>query len=1441
MSGKPLGNVIGIGASAGGLEPVKSLVKQIHKTRDQDHAFLLIIHQNDRFESHLLEILAPDCALPVKWAEEGELIKAGMFYLCPAQHDVWVQEEKISFVKGQKSIPGPSVDKLLTSLALCYQNRTVAIILSGSGQDGATGSCAVAQAGGLVFTQLLNEAQYPQMPEACLRKCPEAVAVSTLGLLDEINKKKQQLNEETQQSTLAQLKQHTAQLLKNNWKIAVSWIRPSWQEPCWSAVATKLSIDPNSDSPLSEQLKTTFAQQAIGHLLEHQDAFFFNHPLFGPFSKWLANKINPHTAETPIRIWVPFAGTAELAYSISICIQTLLDKQGKYRQVQIFTSDLSDEKIEQARKGLFSKSQIASEVPEEMRTYFKQTSDLSQYEVSQEVKSRIIFSPHNPFSDPPFLHLDLIASGSFFNRLNQEARLKIRDVFAYSLKKDGILLLEDSNWLDFSPGPFKSDASSPYLLGLEPLIPINNQYRPHFKGKENWYNELIHQFSHQQSQQQVFQPATIPERYYVILDQEFKLKYLSYGLTPLFHLPHGAINHSIFGFLHEKLETEIKAQLEGQTHSNIKLKPSFRKLVLNDGKTYFVRARVESNSSKLPANEGHLLAFDLLPESDILSEDPQENWEAQTEKHEYESELQALKIRLAQAEEALSKSVQIQLNLEEELKNSYGHMQQIQDQLAGSNEELASSNEELKVAYQELKLIYSELQIKEQKLEIAHNRLQDLISNSFQPYLQLNSQYIVELFNSKAGEIFYECTNESLTVGQSLLHYLKGDSLHKFLKYFKNTLSGQVERGEFLMTDLSGRRRHFYFTATPMPNEWNVIEHVLFNFLDFSDLNEIKEELEERNQLIENVFKVVDVGLVVTDSNGLIITCNESAANLIDLTREQLIGRLRADVIQLNQLDNLILDPSSLDSKKNLYELKLQEGKYKLVQATTRQIELQEDSLQVLSLLDITDKIKYLNLLEDTQTAAHVGGWEFDILNNRFEITEEVKRILPSISISSLTLEKSFDLLSEESRYRFKKQIPALLNGLIILEEDIQLNLHNNLQVWLHIVAKPFLVNGQVRKVIGTVQDITEKKISELELKKLSLVASKTHNAVIITNNNQEIEWVNDGFEKLTSYTFEEVIGQNPKMLQGKDTDKETAKRIGEKLINKEPLTETILNYHKNGTPYWIELTITPVLDSKGQIEKFISIESDVTHEKNIEQQQQLLLQELTRQNQELLRFSYITSHNLRAPLANILGLLNLMDKNRLSSEEDQYIVDGLFESANSLNSTLQDLVDSLHHKTEGDKEKSLLSIQDLCLNVKRLFQNQLNEAKAEIHTDFENCPLIYWNKNYLNSVLQNLLSNSLKYRKLDQPLQLDVSLKIENEEPVIYFKDNGQGFDAARYHDRLFGLYQRFNTQVEGKGLGLFIVNSQVKSLGGHIEVISKPGEGALFKVYLGKNALSQ
>ena len=161
-------------------------------------------------------------------------------------------------------------------------------------------------------------------------------------------------------------------------------------------------------------------------------------------------------------------------------------------------------------------------------------------------------------------------------------------------------------------------------------------------------------------------------------------------------------------------------------------------------------------------------------------------------------------------------------------------------------------------------------------------------------------------------------------------------------------------------------------------------------------------------------------------------------------------------------------------------------------------------------------------------------------------------------------------------------------------------------QYWLELSITPVIdeITGKVTQFIGIETDVTKRKQDEEALKRLSVVASETSNAVVITDAEGYITWVNEGFLKVTEYSLTEVIGKKPgKLLQGKDTEREHVLAIRKGLQSKEPFTQEILNYTKYGKPYWLELNITPVFHEKtGEIVQFVGIETDITDRKEAEQ-----------------------------------------------------------------------------------------------------------------------------------------------------------------------------------------------------------------------------------------------
>ena len=248
----------------------------------------------------------------------------------------------------------------------------------------------------------------------------------------------------------------------------------------------------------------------------------------------------------------------------------------------------------------------------------------------------------------------------------------------------------------------------------------------------------------------------------------------------------------------------------------------------------------------------------------------------------------------------------------------------------------------------------------------------------------------------------------------------------------------------------------------------------------------------------------------------------------------------------------------------------------------------------------------------------------------------------------------------------------------------------------------------------------------------------------------------------------------------------------------------------------------------------------DIDVMKNREIELQELTKALTKTNNELEKFAYITSHNLRAPVVNLLSLTEMQSDESLPAELKEEIDSNIHKCVLQLNSTLDDLVEIVASKSGENSQCEELDLQTELNLVLSSIENQVRQSGMQIETNFAECPSIYFPKHFLNSILINLLTNSIKYKSSERKLVVSLKTKMNQNQTMLYFSDNGIGIDMEKFGNKIFGLYQRFHTKIDGKGLGLYIIKSQIEAMNGKIEVDSIPDMGTTFRIYFNnrKNA---
>jgi PAS domain S-box-containing protein len=381
--------------------------------------------------------------------------------------------------------------------------------------------------------------------------------------------------------------------------------------------------------------------------------------------------------------------------------------------------------------------------------------------------------------------------------------------------------------------------------------------------------------------------------------------------------------------------------------------------------------------------------------------------------------------------------------------------------------------------------------------------------------------------------------------------------------------------------------------------------------------------------------------------------------------------------------------------------------------------------------------------------------------------------------------------------------------------------------------------NGNVVKMIGAMQDITRKKQEEERIKLFETVIENTTDAIIIRESRRlssggfPILYVNRAFEEMTGFGLDEIKGNTLQFLNGPLTDRQERVNLRTAMDALQPARMEVINYKKDGQTFWANISVFPVKDKTGNITHWVSIQRDVTLKRKAEEEREQLINELIHNNKELKQFGYITTHNLRAPLTNLLSICRMIDIGKIEDKRSQRLVEGFKQSTLLLNETLNDLIEILIIKENRNLNTIKLNFEDVFKKVQNSISNSIINANATIEADFAKATSINFSNAYLESIFLNLLTNSIKYAHPERTLEIGIRTeKGENNTTKLYFSDNGIGIDIKRVKDRIFGLYQRFHNNTDSKGIGLYLIHSQITALGGTIEVESEVNVGTTFTI---------
>lgn len=364
------------------------------------------------------------------------------------------------------------------------------------------------------------------------------------------------------------------------------------------------------------------------------------------------------------------------------------------------------------------------------------------------------------------------------------------------------------------------------------------------------------------------------------------------------------------------------------------------------------------------------------------------------------------------------------------------------------------------------------------------------------------------------------------------------------------------------------------------------------------------------------------------------------------------------------------------------------------------------------------------------------------------------------------------------------------------------------------------------------VRDVSERKRAEEENKRLAMVANTTINMVVILNGDGKIEWVNPAFTKVTGYLPEEVLGKRTsEFLAGENTDtkvlnalqKNFETGVGSKDVE-------VMYYTKSADPYWVSVEMQPIYDKMGKVVQFISIETDITERKATQQALLDRNEELIKINAELDRFVYSASHDLRAPIASLLGLIEVA---RLEKDIDAIVplLDLQKKSLQRLDRFIKDIVDhSRNMRLQVDAEE--INFERMIQATFEQLQFMENVSSIRKIITINQKGTFHTSSTRVDIILNNLISNAIKYADLrkDDPYLMVVVTSTEDRAEIVV-RDNGEGIPPDA-QSKVFNMFFRASGKGPGSGLGLYIVKEAIDKINGTITLNSEFGKGTEFIV---------
>ena len=573
-----------------------------------------------------------------------------------------------------------------------------------------------------------------------------------------------------------------------------------------------------------------------------------------------------------------------------------------------------------------------------------------------------------------------------------------------------------------------------------------------------------------------------------------------------------------------------------------------------------------------------------------------------------------------------------------------------------------------------------------------------------------------------------------------------------------------------------------------------------------------------------------------TDLNGKMITASHKARNLMQFWKTKSFPEI---LEQIEWNEDVIWEELFSNEIPHVGYYRFYDSK-SVLHWYRCALEFQEEEAFI-QVEEVTDEKISTDLSKLACQTALVGSWELDLLGNQLHWSDTVRRIHEVPLDYQPQLESAIEFYKEGYyRDKVRENISVSIQSGKSSDEELVIITGKGNEKWVRATAHAEMVDGICTRLYGTFQDVDRRKRNEIDNHRLHermqvAVQSAQVGLWDLDIVNNQLHW-DDVMYEVYGAKREDFSGDFDAWEKTvHPDDKEEALKNVEKAISGEQEFNTVFRIlTSKGDIRYITGKGEVFRDTQGNPIRMIGANMDITKIKRNEARLRKLLEITEKQNQSLLNFAHIVSHNLRSNSSNLSLLTGMVRNGKLPLDK---AVEMIEVSAERLEQTVVDLNEVVQVKTKQEHQNPVL-FRKVLLEVLEGINGTWEEAEAQLDLEIDQNLKVKGVKAYVESVIHNMLTNALKYSKHEEPLKLKVFAQSDLDEVRIYFQDNGQGIDLKKHKDKIFGMYKTFHGNPDAKGIGLFLSQNQMESMGGKITVESQVGKGAKFCLHFKREA---